>query len=219
MAVVELFTSEGCSSCPPAERVLSAIHAAADRNGTPVYALAFHVDYWNHLGWADRFSKHEFSERQKQYAAKLQLDTIYTPQMIVNGVTQFLGSDKEAADRAIAVALHHAPEVKITAQLDSVEQKKATIQFTCDGIADGDVVNIAVVEDSLDSKVNAGENAGQSLRHDAVVRTLVTLPAKSGQQRASVDLGDAKWANASVIVFVQRQDSWTVRGAVAVKLK
>src|SRR5271167_1475342 len=104
-AVVELFTSEGCSSCPPADAALAEMAANARKSGAPVFALAFHVDYWNYLGWTDRFSDAAYTRRQSDYARAFNTDQVYTPQMIVNGVDQFVGSDRDAAKRAIDAAL------------------------------------------------------------------------------------------------------------------
>src|ERR1700744_6104626 len=91
-AVIELFTSEGCSSCPPADALVARVQK--ESNDKPVYILAFHVDYWNRLGWKDVFSSAEYSERQNQYARWLKLSSVYTPQIVVNGRTEFVGSEE-----------------------------------------------------------------------------------------------------------------------------
>jgi hypothetical protein len=96
-AVVELFTSEGCSSCPPADRLLARIADEAAHSGQPVYALAFHVGYWDRLEWSDRFADPAFSRRQERYAAALGMPAVYTPEMIVNGRASFVGSDERRA--------------------------------------------------------------------------------------------------------------------------
>ena len=117
VAVVELFTSEGCSSCPPADRLASEIDKTYRSLGKSVYVLAFHVDYWDYIGWKDRFDKHEFSERQMRYGQKFDLTSIYTPQMIVNGSEQFVGSDSRAAEKAIKEALSTNSEYGISIDL------------------------------------------------------------------------------------------------------
>src|SRR5438445_2521237 len=93
--VIELFTSQGCSSCPVADKNLAEIIEKAETNGQQVYGLSFHVDYWNDIGWKDPYSKAEFTERQKKYASIRSFENIYTPQMIVNGETEFVGSDRK----------------------------------------------------------------------------------------------------------------------------
>src|SRR5689334_4635092 len=102
--IVELFTSEGCSSCPPADALLARLEKNQPVAGAEVIPLALHVDYWNHLGWADPFSSHQFSERQGEYAAVFGNDSVYTPQMVVDGVREFNGSNSSLAQEAIAKA-------------------------------------------------------------------------------------------------------------------
>jgi len=94
VAVVELFTSEGCSSCPPADRILSRLTAETQRDHRRIYTLSFHVDYWDRLGWRDPYSSSANSDRQRQYAELMKLQSVYTPQMIVNGRIEFVGSDQ-----------------------------------------------------------------------------------------------------------------------------
>ena len=116
-AVVELFTSEGCSSCPPADKLLGQIDERARADGSRVFPLAFHVDYWNHLGWTDPFSSEASSNRQRDYGRALHLESIYTPQMIVNGEREFVGSNGEIAEKAVSEALSRPEENTITLHL------------------------------------------------------------------------------------------------------
>ena len=104
-AVLKLFTSEGCSSCPPAEELLAGIDRSARQHGMPVYALAFHVDYFDSLGWADRFASPAFTGRQAAYMRIMHFPEVYTPQMIVNGHAQFVGSDAASAKRELQASL------------------------------------------------------------------------------------------------------------------
>src|SRR5258706_7835451 len=103
--VIELFTSQGCSSCPAADKNLAEIIEDAEKNGQPVYGLSFHVDYWNYIGWKDPYSNPGYTARQHQYAQKLNSESVYTPQMIVNGEIEFVGSNKKASSEAVASAL------------------------------------------------------------------------------------------------------------------
>ena len=112
-ALVELFTSEGCSSCPPADRLLGRIAEEASRSGQNVLPLAFHVDYWDYLGWTDRFARPEFGHRQRWYAAAARADGVFTPQIVVNGVAAFAGSDERRARAAIAEALARTPAASL----------------------------------------------------------------------------------------------------------
>jgi hypothetical protein len=176
--LVELFTSEGCSSCPPADELLANLQQQQPVEGAEIITLSEHVDYWNHLGWADPFSRAQFSERQTAYAMQFGGNSIYTPQMIVDGRDQFVGSDVSAARDSIAKAARRskalvAIELQKTKPIDPpVIQVTITIN-NLDGnskeVAD---VFLAVAESGLRSSVQRGENKGRNLTHTSVVRKL-----------------------------------------------
>ena len=216
-AVVELFTSEGCSSCPPADENLANILDDARRHGRAVYPLAWHVDYWNHLGWADRFSSAEASRRQERYVTALHLDTAYTPQMVVNGSAEFVGSDVDRSHREIDAALHAPAVAQVT--LDRVEEKDQQIDVTYStrNAPAGSVLVVAAVERGLSSVVGRGENGGRTLTHENVVRAFTQIdPAKADHGNATLHLpADAKPANLSVIAFVQSTTTMKILGAAA----
>src|SRR5271154_6196566 len=159
-AVVELFTSEGCSSCPPADAALAEMVANARKSGTPVFPLEFHVDYWNNLGWTDRFSDAAYSRRQSDYARAFRADEVYTPQMIVNGTDQFVGSDRDAAKRAIDAALAKSASATITVTVSSSGAGSYRVSYAVVGAGRGTAVNVAVVERGLKTTVGGGENGG-----------------------------------------------------------
>jgi hypothetical protein len=174
-AVVELFTSEGCSSCPPADDVLADL-ATSDR---PVYALAFHVDYWDDLGWPDRFASHDNTMRQRAYARAFGTSGVYTPQMIVDGTEQFTGSDRERAGAAVAHALSHPAAVELVVRPHASGPDAVTVDFEAPLAPPGAVLNVAVVERSAATSVRAGENAGRTLHHANVVRAFVATPFRA----------------------------------------
>ncbi len=118
VAVVELFTSEGCSSCPPADAVLARIDREARASGRAVVPLAFHVDYWDGLGWPDRFSSADSTSRQRDYASAFGESGLYTPQMVIGGLDRFVGSDGAQADARIAAALRRPAEVGVALRVD-----------------------------------------------------------------------------------------------------
>ncbi len=218
-AVVELFTSEGCSSCPPADAVVSKLVADAGRSGAAVYCLSFHVDYWNHSGWADRFSSEQATARQKSYAAALRLDQIYTPQMVINGSTEFIGSDQAKADGVIRHELKKVPVA--TLNLDTTRRDaRLTVKFrTTESV--GRSVVVAIVQRGLKTEVGGGENGGRVLHHDNVVRSFQTadVPA-SGEGIVEFDLpADLSTANASVIAFVQDPKRKSITAACGLSLK
>ncbi len=218
--VVELFTSEGCSSCPPADALLTELEQRQPVAGAEVIALGEHVDYWNELGWKDRFSSAQFSARQSQYAHRFGLDSVYTPQMVVDGRSQFVGNDSRRAGAAIAQAAHQValpPQMAVSFGGDFVEVKVANA-----GPARLDVM-LAITESNLSTEVGRGENHGRLLHHTAVVRTLRKVGTTSGGQfagRARIALQpDWKRENLRAVVFVQDPSSLSIVGAAQAALK
>ena len=211
--VVELFTSEGCSSCPPADAVLTKL---AKEKGTEIIPLAFHVDYWDRLGWKDTFSSAEYTRRQEGYAQSFRSDQIYTPQMIVDGTTQFLGSDAAKARTSIAAAtLKVKGHVDMT--LGDIKGKKGSIGVTAKVSAlppehgEAEMI-LCITEDDLSSDVRRGENAGSILRHTGVVRAwqpmgIVASKNQSSEKNAEVKI-DPSWKreNLHVVVLVQEKE-------------
>jgi hypothetical protein len=168
-AVVELFTSEGCSSCPPADQLMAKIQSESQEK--PIYILAYHVDYWNRLGWTDVFSDHEYSNRQIQYGKWLNIRSIYTPQVIVNGSSEFVGSDESAIRSAIQRQLEKDPTsyLKLDIQQSDEELK---ISYQAGIELKGNTLSLILVEKFAESKVKKGENAGRTLAHVQNVRKL-----------------------------------------------
>jgi hypothetical protein len=191
--LVELFTSEGCSSCPPADAVLARLHREQPVAGVQLIVLSEHVDYWNDLGWKDPFSDRVFSERQESYGSRA-----YTPQAVVDGRIDVLGSDEGGIVRAAASAARN-PHGALT-----LARTGDRLRIGVEGLPphSESQVMVAVVEDDLVSKVERGENAGRTLSHTAVVRALreaarvpgsvqnwtgeVVLPAELSGKRARV---------------------------------
>ncbi|MEZ4221086.1 MAG: DUF1223 domain-containing protein [Polyangiaceae bacterium] len=211
-AVVELFTSEGCSSCPAADENLARIAAAARKHETRVFALSFHVDYWNYIGWADPFSDASYSERQRSYARRLG-SGVYTPQMVVNGSDQMLGSSEGDADaaieRALAAPMSHA--LKVSAR------NGRSYEVTVTGPATDVVVQLAVVQGARDVRVTRGENRGRTLSHANVVRALVgertSVPATIVLEPQLPRTVDAQ--QSAAVVWVADAKSGRVLGAEA----
>ncbi|MEP6922395.1 MAG: DUF1223 domain-containing protein [bacterium] len=227
--IVELFTSEGCSSCPPADEVLAKLVKTQPVQGAEIIALGEHVDYWNQLGWIDPFSSSQFSNRQSEYADAFGRDGVYTPQMIVDGHDEFAGGNMGKAREAIARAVQtpkanielvaspgpNRNEVNVSIQVRDVPRQSS---------ADAADVLLAVTENNLSSEVPRGENAGRSLRHIAVTRRLMVL----GQIKAGTNSFEAKptvnlandWikGNIHAVVLVQEHASRRVLGAALVSL-
>ena len=229
--VVELFTSEGCSSCPPADEVLSKLDKTQFLQGIEVIALGEHVDYWNKLGWIDPYSSAEFSTRQSRYADAFGQESVYTPQMVVDGHDEFVGGNLSKAREAIMRA-GRLPKAKIELLLASGSNETSKdLQLSIHirdipQVTTGDTADVllAITESSLRSAVSRGENAGRYLRHSAVVRSLAVLGnINNGQQSfeaestASLKVG---WQrdNLRAVVFMQERGTRRVLGAAALGL-
>lgn len=216
LVLVELFTSEGCSSCPPADRLLADLLAKQPVAGATIVPMAFHVDYWDQLGWKDPFGDPAYSKRQRAYASLLKSDSVYTPQMIVNGTTGFVGGDFGAALKAIKNAAAHRP-IPIFAAVVSQTDEQLSLQLDVGAVSATDgVLWAAIVEDGLSSEVTRGENTGRTLPHDAVVRVMKGsphTPAAGGQDKATLDLPwNASWKRdrCRVVVAIQGTGSGAV---------
>lgn len=229
--LVELFTSEGCSSCPPADELLTRLEQTQPVDGAEVIALSEHVDYWNRLGWTDPYSSAEFSARQNDYARVFNTDGVYTPQMIVDGRAQFVGSNLSRAREAIANASHNS-KVKVEVSLASDDQPTASITLDVraerpqsESGSELAEVLLAITERGLRSSVSRGENAGRRLSHTAVVRKLITLGSVDSQGAAQfaakpVVQIDKGWKrdNLNAVAFVQERSRRRVLGASSVSL-
>ena len=214
-AVVELFTSEGCSSCPPADRLLADLASEAEREGHPVFTLSFHVDYWNHLGWADPFSQASFTERQRRYADILG-GGVYTPEMVVNGSQGFVGSQSGTARAAVRNGLTRAADCQVRIDSVSADPKgNLSVTYAAKGCGTGALLNLALVEKDLSVPVGRGENGGRTLKHHNVVRAFRTIrldAQATGNSRLSPP-ADAPSGKVGVIAYVQDAESFAIKGA------
>jgi hypothetical protein len=199
--LVELFTSEGCSSCPPADRLLQQLDPQA-------IVLSEHVDYWDHEGWKDRFSLHAFTERQESYARLFRIDGPYTPEMVVDGNTEFVGSDSHRALEEIdKVARRQKVEIRLTRIAPGVRVETGPAPNDAD-------VMLALADDTDASQVTGGENKGRALNHVAVARSLRKIGAvkRGAAFRSEIPLPPAA-AQQRVVVFLQESGQARVSGA------
>ena len=226
--VVELFTSEGCSSCPPADNLLSQMAERQPVENAEVIALEEHVDYWNELGWVDPFSSREWTARQQVYAGVLGNGNAYTPQMVVDGKTEFVGSQSQKARQAVEQAAAQQKAWVTLRQGNSADSGRENLSVTITKLPetagrDTAEVWLAITETGLHSAVKRGENAGEDLHHAAVVRSIRKIgEAKAGDQisfsgDATVPLR-AEWKreNLRAVVFVQEKKGRRMLGAAAV---
>ncbi|MBL8112095.1 MAG: DUF1223 domain-containing protein [Acidobacteria bacterium] len=206
--LVELFTSQGCSSCPPADRVLLGLRERA-------IVLSMHVDYWNRLGWRDPYSQAVFSERQQAYARSAGTTRIYTPQMIVDGVEEFVGSDEGRVRRSVEAAarVQKGTLTLVVTGGPEVEVRVSVKDLPAIAVGDAAEVLVALAEDGLGNEVPRGENSGRRLVHTGVVRVLARAGEIAGGTRAfektvslPVDPAFAR-KNLRIVAFVQARST------------
>jgi hypothetical protein len=227
--LVELFTSEGCSSCPPADDLVAKLQKTQPVKGAEIIALKEHVDYWNRLGWKDPFSAAQFSERQNYYAEAFGSNGVYTPQMVVDGKTEFVGSAERRAQLAIQ---RSAQTLKSPVSLQWLQPEAGSkvamlLEVRIDQLrsatsGDDAQVYLAITEDGLHSDVKSGENAGSRFDHFAVVRDLKLIgnadPSADPVFRAQLPIKIAdgwKKQNLRGVVFVQEHKSRRVLGVAS----
>lgn len=207
--LLELYTSEGCSSCPPADKWLSELKVDSHK----FIPLAFHVDYWDYIGWKDKFAKIEFSDRQRKIASSAGVGFVYTPQFVLNG-RDFRGLDESRLYQAISVKQKLAPRVNLSLNYSTQESGEITLQTTAKAADSGDIkkasIFVAIYENKLVSHVNAGENNGRELKHDYVVRDLFgTYKLNEKNEFVKRITLSSKWKGklGGAVIFVQDSGS------------
>lgn len=226
IVIAELFTSEGCSSCPPADDVLRQLESGGLSDTADIVAIGEHVDYWDRLGWRDPFSSPLYSARQSEYDRNVfRTNRIYTPQLVFDGTYECVGSDVDAVRRAMAAAARQ-PKATVIVSAERAGAARLRAHVRADvpaslklrGTAD---VIVAVTETRLVSRVRRGENGGRTLTHAAVARMLTTIGSLApGERSYSADTEIAvapEWqlANVRVVAFVQERDSRRIVGGGA----
>lgn len=217
--LLELFTSEGCSSCPSADKLLERLERQQPAADAELIVLSEHVDYWNRLGWEDPFSSALYSARQQDYARKLHTDDVYTPQLVVDGRFGFVGSDER---QALAAINKSARPPKVPIKISNLEQKGKELTARVEVLADRRVTSgkvmlyAAIADNHAESHVARGENSGRVLAHVAVTRVLQNLTGINPHNGFSeaITLPFSQGAGGSrIVVFLQDSNSGHVLGA------
>lgn len=217
--LLELFTSEGCSTCPPAERVLASLQNEQPNPNAEIITLALHVDYWNRAGWTDEFSSPLYSQRQEIYADRFKIGQVFTPQMVVDGTKQFVGSNLDEANKAINES---AKTQKATVGL-SFSEDKLKIKISDLPKHENAAVFVAIAEDDLSRDVKGGENSGRTLQHASVVRSLKpvgrVLAAENNFEIEIAPEIEASWKqeNLKFVIFLQENQSRRILGVNVIK--
>ena len=224
--LVELFTSEGCSSCPPADALLESLDRSQPISGAELIVLSEHVDYWDGIGWKDPYSSHEYGERQSAYASQFGLGTVYTPQMVVDGRFEFVGSDERRASQAMKEAAE-SPKAPVHLSLGSSADKATILHVGAGPLppATGRQsagVFLAVADNSDQSQIRGGENAGRTLQHVAVLRKLTRIGNVDASAEFSRDINlglkSKTQGNLRIVVIVQEPEVGRVWGAALTRL-
>ena len=213
-AVVELFTSEGCSSCPAADEVVTKLSAAYIEN---VFVLGFHVDYYNRLGWKDEFSKSIYSDRQRNYAETFKLDEMYTPQVIVNGKKELVGSDAAKLKNLVAAELQNDvnASIRLTAATGT-SQVKVAWQIEKTG---NSTLHVALVQVQTQTNVRKGENEGRQLKHINIVRDFLSIDAQQQNGTASLSLpAGIGFDECKVIACLQQNKTAVITGSASTSI-
>lgn len=214
--VLELFTSEGCSSCPPAEELLAKIDR--ESKGKPVYVLGYHVDYFDNLGWKDVFGSQENTRRQQRYSSWLN-SQVYTPQLVVNGAEEFIGSDEPKISKAIngQLLVKHAADLSLSSQQDD---KAVTVKYEAKEVQPGEDLVLALVQKNGHTDVIRGENEGRSLSHIQIVRKTAMVALKESYAGTATlsfpkDAGKQAW---EVIGMIQNTKTGAISAAAKIEV-
>lgn len=210
MVLMELFTSQGCSSCPPADALLGEYASAHDAHIIPI---SFHVDYWNRLGWTDPFSSTAYSERQQWYSRHLPRHNVYTPQLVVNGKAEVVGNSRTAVRALVEKELQQKPTESISLGEIIIEKSALSFHYNYVNAGKDQQLNIALVQKQASTHINAGENEGVNITNHNIVRAFSTVQlATDGTGR--IGLPPAfRAADYALVVFVQDKKDLTVLAA------
>lgn len=217
-AVIELFTSEGCSSCPPADQLLSRITEESRQKNQRIFTLSFHVDYWNYLGWADPYSTTQNSQRQRRYTRLLAEEATYTPQMIINGKHSFPGYRADQAEKTIRESLTELPTLDLRIKLRPDATEKLIIEYVLDALPENCLIQIAVVEEKLSQNITRGENAGKTLTHQNVVRYFLSTTLNEQEGTLTLDTLPNNLFKTHLIVFIQNEQTGAILAADSMPL-
>jgi len=218
--ILELFTSQGCSSCPAADAQLKKISAWAKEKHLPVFTLSFHVDYWDHLGWKDNFSDELFTARQYRYARAFSRMNIYTPQMVANGIQQFVGSDQAQCERIVTQSLQKKNQENISIKGNyTSDNDELEIRFEVEDSFSG-FVNIALVQKEAEINIKGGENRGRKINYTDIVRSFRQIDWSAGRPK-SITLDkpdDLQTKNLKVIIYLQKKVDMKILNAIEAKM-
>ncbi|HEY2728198.1 MAG TPA: DUF1223 domain-containing protein [Parafilimonas sp.] len=213
-AVVELFTSEGCSSCPPADNAVAKLLQEHNNN---VYVLGYHVDYWDNLGWKDSFSNAAYTQLQRDYAKTFKLSSVYTPQVVVNGTEQFVGSNESKLNAVVNNKLQQSSNIQLSVDAKAQDDYEITVHYSTN--AENANVKIALIQLKADDKIQRGENSGATLHHVNIVRDFKTENASANGISVLNIPKNLSVENCKVIAFTQNKTDGKITAATEVGIQ
>jgi len=218
-ALVELFTSEGCSSCPPADELIEEVQEKY--SGKNVIALSYHVDYWDRLGWKDPFSSADFTNRQEYYGGIFRLNSIYTPQAVINGETEFVGSNSAKLISSIEERLKTGSPIEIKLNVLLKTPGKVEVIYSTGGSSSKqERLFIALVQKAATNKIKRGENEGRTLHHINIVRDFSSVLVSSQEETATFNLPPGMIReDFFVAAFVQNKTTGKITGLTKMAVK
>ena len=214
-ALVELFTSEGCSSCPPADKIVEEVQKNyTDKN---VLVLGYHVDYWDKLGWKDIFSDPLFTERQEYYSNIFHLNSIYTPQVVVNGKTEFVGSNKNKLVNSIDEQLQEKPGSSIKLKANQNNTGKIEVSYSIDNNkSKKDQLILLLIQKMATNKIKRGENEGSTLYHINIVRKISYLTMPVNEETTEIELpAELKKEDVFIAGFIQDRSTGQIKAILS----
>ena len=214
--LLELFTSQGCSSCPAADKLLEKTIVEAQKTGKKIYALSYHVDYWDRLGWKDPYSQAQFTQRQYNYSEWFGNPNVYTPQVVANGQEEFVGSNAGKMVQVVDKMLKDEPKINITFETVEWKNDRLNLAINLSNLPKNSQLNIALVSKNTENYIPRSENEGRKLTGANVVRVFQKIPALALQNKVSLSLPkDAEKVNTQLIAFVQDNTTHRVTGVGA----
>ena len=211
--LLELFTSQGCSSCPSADKLVEKTLVDAQKSGKKVYALSYHVDYWDRLGWKDPFSQAQFTQRQYEYAKWMNSANVYTPQIVVNGTDEFVGSDSKKMTQVINKLSDS--NTKINFKFENIEWKNEVINFNINlsELPKNSQLTVALVNKNTETSIPKGENEGRKLTGINVVRVLHKISSTTLKNEVKVMISkNLEKSNTEIIAFLQDKNTHQITG-------
>jgi hypothetical protein len=214
VVLIENFSSEGCSSCPEADKFLGELIKVADSASQPVYVIDFHVDVWNRSGWVDKYSDTLHTQRQMNYIGKMKDIPMYTPQSFLNGILSVPGSDKKSITSFIKQTLARPSSHFLKTNAYQTHPDTLIIEYEILGSKDSLLINFSVSESDIYTKVTAGENAGKLLHHHNVVRLFKTEKVVANKAKTYLIIPkNFNLKQTRITTYIQHERTWYVTAA------